>query len=133
MHHIIKIQETPQETPSIFLPDGAVTGNGDLSITWGGTTDRVHLYIGKNDFWKGDEDGTSAIRGGNSPLGLIEILLPHFAYAPYHVEQDMDKATLKGYYNVGTHDAVLSVIVCATENTILLELDRIYFDLHHQP
>ncbi len=124
MDHILKIQHPPQTVPTTMLPDGAVTGNGDLSITWGGTTDRIRLYIGKNDFWKGDGSGNTVIRGGIVPLGLIEILLPHFAYAPYHVEQDMDKAVLKGYYDIGTHDAVLTAVVCATENTILLELDR---------
>ena len=67
MDHILKIQHPPQTVPTSMLPDGAVTGNGDLSITWGGTTDRIRLYIGKNDFWKGDGSGNTAIRGVLSP------------------------------------------------------------------
>lgn len=104
------------------MPDGAITGNGDLSVIWGGTCDRIQLYVGKSDFWKGSSyiaDG-----GGHSPLGIIELLLPHMAYAPYHVEQDMDNCLLTGYFVEGRFEAKLTVAVCATENVILLELEH---------
>ena len=122
MKHRMTIKKAPQMIPRKKMPDGAITGNGDLSVTWGGTSDRIQLYMGKSDFWKGT--GYIANGGGHSPLGMIEILLPHLAYAPYQVEQDMDAGLLTGYFSDGTLEAKLVVAVCATENTILLELER---------
>ena len=57
---------------------------------------------------------------------MIEILQPQLAYAPYHVEEDIDRAQLTGYYRTEGFDASLSVVVCAEENTILLELNRTF-------
>ena len=36
------------------LPDGAFTGNGDLTAVLAGTADRIRIHIGKADFWKAD-------------------------------------------------------------------------------
>ena len=63
MKHIAVIREIPQNTPSTVLPDGAVTGNGDLALVWAGQPDRTRLYISKADFWKGEEDDYGT--GGN--------------------------------------------------------------------
>ncbi len=122
--HIFQINTPPETTPSNSMPDGAVTGNGDLSVVWAGTTDRIRLFVGKSDFWKADGSAYSGVWGGISPLGIIEILLPQFPYSPYRVEQDMDRAKLTGYYQTEHFDAKLTAMVCACENTILLELDR---------
>ena len=129
MKHIYTINEKPKKIPTVTMADGAITGNGDVSVTWGGSSDRIHLYISKSDFWKGTGhrkpgEGHSVYGGGYSPLGIVEILMPHLAYAPYHVEQRIDEAVLEGNFVDGEMDAKITVTVCATENTILLELDR---------
>lgn len=121
MRHIYKINKPCENTPSQYMPDGAITGNGDLGIVWAGTPDRVQLYISKVDFWKANP--VSDIGGGTIPLGIIEILMPYMAYSPFHVEQDMDKAELRGYFSANGLDSKITVAVCATENTILLETD----------
>ncbi|MBO5213324.1 MAG: hypothetical protein J6B86_00960 [Clostridia bacterium] len=126
MKHQFTINSPSEKVPGKVFPDGAISGNGDLSVVWGGTTDRVRLYLGKCDFWKADGNALQPIRGGVEPLGIIEILLPQFPHAPYRVEQDMDHARLTGYYQYKHFDATLTVTVCACENTVLLELDRTF-------
>ena len=83
--HVLAISQPPKDTPAAILPDGAITGNGDVTVTLGGTADRVRLHIGKADFWKADGRVYTEHRGGISPLGLVDILLPHLAYADYQV------------------------------------------------
>ena len=124
MRHIFHLNKPAEKNPSKGFSDGAITGNGDLSVIWGGTSDRVHLYIGKSDFWNANGLVKSEHRGGKAPLGLIEILLPEFSHSSYEVEQDVDRALLTGHYQYKNFDATLQVTVCAEENTILLEMDR---------
>ena len=121
MRHIYKIHKPCEHTPHSRMPDGAITGNGDLGIVWGGTADRVQLYMSKVDFWKANP--ISGTGGGTVPMGMIEILMPYMAYSPFYVEQDLDKAQLRGMFSADGLDTKITVSVCATENTILLEID----------
>ena len=120
--HILLMDHPAVQTPSKALPDGAITGNGDLTAILAGAADRVHIYIGKADFWNADCRAYAEHRGGLAPVGLAELLLPHLAYAAYHVEQDLDHARITLRLNEGKLWAELKIIVCATENTVLLEL-----------
>ena len=45
--HVFTISSPAQKTPSTALPDGAITGNGDVTAVLAGTADRIRLYIGK--------------------------------------------------------------------------------------
>ena len=122
--HILNICQPAEQTPSTALPDGAITGNGDLTAVLAGTADRVRIYIGKADFWKADERAYVEHRGGIAPLGLAELLLPQLAYAEYRAEQNMDEAYIALRLTAGKQSATLKITVCATENTILLELEH---------
>lgn len=124
MKHIMTITQPPEETPSHTLPDGAVTGNGDVTAILAGSADRVRIYIGKADFWKADGRVYTEHIGGLSPLGLVEILLPHLAYGEYKAEQDLDQAHIRLHITAGKFDAHIQITVCAEENTILIRLDR---------
>ena len=124
--HIFTIHHPAEATPNEALPDGLIAGNGDVTITLGGTADRVRLYVGKADFWKADGRVYVEERGGIAPLGLVEILLPHLAYAEYCAEEDLDEAAISLHLKAGPFSADLRVTVCAEENTILLSLDRTY-------
>lgn len=123
MKHCHIITTIPKLIGSDGLPDGAVLGNGDLNITWGGTTDRVRLCISKADMWAADESRNGAIMG-IVPLGILEILMPQLAYSSYHVEQNMDEGRLTGTFTAKGFEARLTVIVHAEENTVLVELER---------
>lgn len=122
--HVFKITHPAKDTPSTALPDGAITGNGDVTATLAGGPDRVRIYIGKADFWKADGRVYTENRGGIAPLGLIELLLPQMAYADYLAEQDIDECRISLCLTAGKLSVSLKITVCATDNTILLELDR---------
>ena len=124
--HRFIIRQPAKETPCTALPDGAITGNGDLTVVLGGSADRVRLHIGKADFWKADGRVYAPERGGIAPLATAEILLPHLPYAQYEVIQDLDAARIRLSLTAGKQSACLQVTVCAEENTILLELERTY-------
>ena len=122
--HVFIINKPAEATPATALPDGAITGNGDVTVTLAGTADRVRLYIGKADFWKADGRVYTENRGGIAPLGLAELLLPQLAYAEYRAEQDIDEAKISLFLSAEGLSAHLDITVCAEENTILIELDR---------
>lgn len=124
--HILTIRQPAKETPSKVLPDGAVTGNGDVTAVLAGSADRVRIYIGKADFWKADGRVYTEHRGGLAPLGMVEILLPQLAYADYEAEQNMDEAYIRLKLNAGKLSANVKITVCADENTVFIELDRTY-------
>ena len=97
MVHKHIIREKSKSIPSKRMPDGAVLGNGDLSAIWAGRPDRVELYIAKVDFWNADE--RLNVPFGPSPIGIVDIRMPYFAYSPYYVdlafdsEKDVDENT----------------------------------------
>ena len=121
--HRLTILRPAKETPSQVLPDGAITGNGDVTAMLAGGADRIRIYIGKTDFWKADGGASMEQWGGISPLGLVEILLPHLAYADYRAVQDLDEAYIGLELTLGRLTADLRITVCAESNTILLQLD----------
>lgn len=122
--HIFTVCAPAKETPSKSLPDGLITGNGDVTVTLAGTSDRVRLYVGKTDFWKADGRVYVEECGGLSPLGMAELLLPQMAYAQYRAQQDMDGASISIRLTDGPLAASVKITVCAGENTILVELVR---------
>ncbi|MBE6726079.1 MAG: hypothetical protein E7576_12970 [Ruminococcaceae bacterium] len=124
--HVFRTDRPAQETPNKALPDGLIAGNGDLTVTLAGTSDRVKLYIGKADFWKADGRVYVEERGGIAPLGLAELLLPHLAYAEYRAEQNLDEASISLHLTEGPLSADVKITVCAGENTILVELNHSY-------
>lgn len=124
--HVLLSNKPAKNVPSKALPDGAITGNGDVTAILGGTRDRVQLYIGKSDFWKSDERFYKENRGGLSPMGIVEILLPHLAYADYNVEQNLDECYVALKLIEENFFANIKFTVCAEENIVLIELDRTY-------
>ncbi|MBR2474219.1 MAG: hypothetical protein IKB51_04235 [Clostridia bacterium] len=118
------ISEVAKRTPSKSVPDGAITGNGDVVAILGGNAEKVRIHIGKSDFWKSDWRGYVDCLGGLAPLGTVEILLPHLAYADYKAEQNIDKGFIKLSLKTGKFDATVKITVCATQNTVIIELDH---------
>ena len=120
--HQLTLLHPAKETPAKNLPDGAITGNGDVTAVLAGTPDRVRIYIGKADFWKADGRVYTEHKGGIAPLGMAEILLPQLAYADYRAEQDLDEACIRLHLASGKLTADLKITVCASENTVILNL-----------
>ena len=122
--HVLTILEPAKATPAQCLPDGAITGNGDVSVVLAGTADRIRLHISKADFWKSDGRVSQGPLGGIAPMAIAELLLPQLAYAEYKAEQNLDEAYISLSLKEGNLSANLKVTVCAVENTVLVELDR---------
>ncbi len=121
MSHIAIITSPPKATPHTHFPDGAITGNGDVSLIWGGTPEKLRLYICKADFWRA-EPGDRAVNG-ISPIGIIEIRNPMLTGSPYYVEQDHDKAEIKGQFSGAGCNVKIKTLCAATENTVLIEME----------
>ncbi|MBQ6052688.1 MAG: hypothetical protein IJL30_05295 [Clostridia bacterium] len=122
--HILTSFKPAKKIPSTVLPDGMITGNGDVTAVLAGSEDRVRLYIGKADFWKADGRVYTENRGGIAPLALAEILLPQLAYGDYRACQDMDGAHITLDIAAGKLTAKMRVTVCAEENTVIIELEK---------
>ncbi|GEM_PF-5578003 len=120
MKHTVIIDRPPSCTPSRQMPDGAVTGNGDTGLVWGGTSSRQRIYISKNNFRKAEKGGSE--NGAVKVIGGFDLVMPCFKFKPYHVEQRMDEAELLGRFSNGETSAEIKIVVCATQNIVLVEL-----------
>lgn len=109
----------PSHVPCRQTPDGAYTGNGDLGIVWGGTGDRIQLYISKVDFWNAKEGNGN---GGIRSLGYLEFYMPQLKNASIKITQDMETAMLEGTAANKNACATLRVRVCAEKNILLIDL-----------
>lgn len=109
----------PKNVPCNQTPDGAYTGNGDLGVIWGGTGERIKLYISKVDFWNAKE-GNGA--GGIRSLGYLEFYMPQLKNASVKITQDIETATLEGTLLNKNARATLRVCVCAEKNILLIDL-----------
>ena len=124
--HILTSDKPAKKIPSNVLPDGMITGNGDVTVVLAGTADRVKLYIGKLDFWNADGRCNTENRGGTAPLALVEILLPQLAYGEYRSSQDMDNAFISLFIKDGKLTCDMRVTACAEENTVIIELEKTF-------
>lgn len=102
------------------MPDGPVTGNGDVSLIWSGEPDRLRLYFSKSDFWHACIGDYGV--GGISPIGYIEIGMPLLADSGYDVTENIDEAVIEGKFSAAHTTAEIRTTVCASENMILLEM-----------
>lgn len=114
MKHSVFLTAPPSRIGTKWCPDGAVCGNGDLSVIWTGTPDRIRIYFSKCDFW--DAAGTLRLPGA------LDIYIPALYGASYFVEQDMDSAVITGTFAREPFRVILKCTVCAIENTALFEL-----------
>lgn len=119
MKHIAVIEKIPVKSGKNSVPDGAVNGNGDLGIILGNAPDGLRVYLSKCDLREARENGS----GGLRPPGYIDIAIPPEKYRQYHVEQDMDKGELRCRFGSGENALRVTLRVCKTENSVLIETD----------
>ena len=73
-----------QHMPTKTVPDGPLSGNGDVGIVIGGNPDFQTFYISKVDFWKskrGYPEGGVCLPGG------LNISIPELKGATFYAEQ----------------------------------------------
>ena len=87
MKHIALITSQPQRSGNASIPDGAITGNGDLAVILGNSPDGLRIFLSKTDVWYAVEYER---QGGLRPVGYLDFPVPKAMYDNYRVEQDMD-------------------------------------------
>ena len=93
MKHTAVITKMPQRSRKASIPDGAITGNGDLAVILGNSPEGMRIFLSKTDLWHAVEKESE---GGLRPVGYIDIPIPEKLYRNYRVEQDMDEGLLRG-------------------------------------
>ena len=112
------LNSPPKMVPTSKTPDGALAGNGDIGLTFGGTPDRLQFYLGKNDFWRAYPVYPG---GGIAHPGGLSVLINNLKESSYYVEQVMDKAAIKGKFEKNGLQLTMNAWVAATSNLVVIE------------
>lgn len=114
------ITRAPSKDTTAGMTDGPITGNGDVSLIWLGEPDFLKLVISKSDVWNAVDMARNGT--GLSPAATLDFMIPALYVSDYYVEQRMETGELYGRFSDGATLFELRTVVCACENTILLEL-----------
>lgn len=120
MKHFAVITSPPCRSGRESIPDGAITGNGDLAVILGTGPTGLRLFLSKTDVWHAVENEAE---GGLRPVGYADIPVPAALYANYRVEQDMDEGVLCCEFADGAEKLRLEIRVASDENAVLIEAD----------
>ena len=124
MLHKVELTSPPKNVPVdlsySYVLDGAISGNGDIGIVWGGTSKKISLYVSKANFWKAKAERASS---GLRLIGNINISLKNADENSFSVEQDMDNCILTGTFKLPEGDATIHVTPVATDNIILIDIE----------
>ncbi len=118
MRHIAVIKSPPQRSGKESIPDGAITGNGDLAVILGNADKGLRIFLSKTDVWYAVEKESE---GGLRPVGYIDIRIPSALYKNYLVEQDMDSAVLRCSFSSARKKLDIEIRVATDENAVLIE------------
>lgn len=119
MKHTAVITSMPKRSGRESIPDGALTGNGDLSAILGNNKKSMRVFIAKCDLWKANEHHDSD--GGIKPLGYVDFDIPEKLYSNYYAEQRMDEGEIYCHFSDGENYAAIKIIVNALKNDIYFE------------
>ena len=119
MKHTVIIDQRPKRTGKHSTPDGAICGNGDVSVILGEHENGLSCYIAKSDYWFGSENVEHS--GGIKPVGVLKIDVPSELYDNYHVEQRMDKGGLFCRFSDGKNCVEVLIFVSRNGNSVWVE------------
>ncbi len=120
MKHAAVITSHPTASARASIPDGAITGNGDLAVILGNSPAGMRLFLSKTDLWHAVERESE---GGLRPIGYLDLPIPPKLYANYRVEQDMDEGVLRCSFSAENASLNIEIRVAADENAVLVEAD----------
>lgn len=120
MKHTVAITTPPKRSGLESIPDGALTGNGDMSVILGSSQSGMRIFISKCDLWKANEHPDSD--GGIKPLGYVDLDIPENLYRNYYAEQRMDEGELFCRFADGESFVEVKIIACAVKNDIFFEI-----------
>jgi hypothetical protein len=113
--HTALFTQPPQRTPTDFMSDGPLLGNGDVGVVLAGPPDEHFFYIGKNDFWK-------TVNPMVAPVGALRISIPELKGASYQQEQDIAHAEVRGFFTKDDLRVGMRTWVADNENLLLTEI-----------
>jgi alpha-L-fucosidase 2 len=108
-----------QHMPTKTVPDGPLSGNGDLGIVIGGQPDSQTIYISKVDFWKakrGYPEGGVCLPGG------LNITIPELKGANFYAEQMIADGTVNEIFKKDDLIFHLTTFVPAGNNCVIIEM-----------
>jgi len=109
----------PARVPTTLTVDGPIIGNGDVGVAIGGPPESQRFWISKCDFWKAKPGWP---HGMPCVIGWIDVRLPQFDGASYHVEQDIYEAETRAVFEKENVTVKIRSWVAATENLLVIEL-----------
>ncbi|MGN1124461.1 MAG: glycosyl hydrolase family 95 catalytic domain-containing protein [Eubacterium sp.] len=119
MKHTVIITAPPKRSGFQSIPDGALNGNGDMSVILGSSKSGMRVFIAKCDLWKANEHPDSD--GGIKPLGYVDFDISKNLYNNYYAEQRMDDGEIFCRFSDGKDFVEFKIFVCAVKNDVFFE------------
>ena len=123
--------------PTKTVPDGPISGNGDVGIVIGGNPEFQTIYISKVDFWKakrGYPEGGVCLPGG------LNISIPELKGASFFAEQNIADGAVKEVFKKNDLAFHLKTFVPAGDNCVIIGMHtegskelRVSLDLWAKP
>lgn len=120
MKHTVVITTPPKRSGFESIPDGALNGNGDISVILGNSKSGMRVFIAKCDLWKANEHPNSD--GGIKPLGYVDFDVSENLYKNYYAEQRMDEGEIFCRFADGEDFVEFRIFVCAVKNDVFFEV-----------
>jgi alpha-L-fucosidase 2 len=117
----IEFNEPPAHIPSTYSVDAPLLGNGSTGVAISGAPEKQIFYLARNDFWRLRQ---SYYESFPSVLGKLELNMPVFKDAKYHVEQDLYTGTTYLNFSKGNTSIKIKMYVSAIEDLLILELEN---------
>lgn len=108
---------TPVGTPTSYMAQGPLLGNGDIGVMQSGAADQLIYYIGKNDFW-------GIATQAPMPVGQVRVLTPQLQGASLKTTVDMKQAEIRGEYTKNSSSLTSRSWVDANHNLFCIELSN---------
>ncbi len=119
MKHIALITEKPRLSGKNSIPDGAVTGNGDLAAILGNSENGMRIHLAKSDLWYAAEHHDC---GGIRPLGNVDIDVPEDMYVDYFACQNADEGRVYCKFEKNDRLIEINLTVCKGKNLLVIDI-----------
>lgn len=117
--HKIIFEKPPQKIPNNYSVDAPLLGNGFTGISISGNPECQVFYIARNDFWR----LKSALdESYPTVLGKIELSIPEFEDASYHIEQNLWDAVTTACFTKDERQLYYKAYVSATDDILVVEV-----------
>ncbi|MGM9803980.1 MAG: glycosyl hydrolase family 95 catalytic domain-containing protein [Muribaculaceae bacterium] len=118
-NHTGEWTSTPKHMPTTLAPDGAICGNGDMGMVFGGEPRHQVIYFSKTDFWKALNGYPN---GGPCLVGRLNIRANDLDSASYHLTQSINHATVSGTFANADRSYSMEAWCAATRNLAVVTL-----------